>query len=226
LAQRADSRRSDARRSAAHDRRNGARDEEGILPVLAKAVRAVEAAAQRGKVRPSGRTTYQVVALLMREERARVKADTSISEQERTGQLARLDGIATILAKTAARDTSLLALLAEDAKVSDAASQMRRDMLRAAGIEPEPEPEPEENAEEQALQAPKRVVPQTVIARQLANPFLPPDYSAVPRRPTTNRLGSWELLGPLFRAFEYGGDATCMPLPEPTEVPHGIRGSS
>ena len=101
---------------------------------------------------------------------------------------------------------------------------MRRDMLRAAGIEPEHEPEPEENADEQALQAPRRVVPQTVIARQLANPFLPPDYSAVPRRPTTNRLGSWELLGPLFRAFEYGGDATCMPLPEPTEVPHGIRG--
>jgi SNF2 family DNA or RNA helicase len=68
------------------------------------------------------------------------------------------------------------------------------------------------------------VVPQTVIARQLANPFLAPDLSMAPSpRPTTNRLGDWELLTPLFRAFEYGGDATCMPLPEPTDVVHGIR---
>ncbi len=80
-------------------------------------MREVEAAAQRGKVRPNGRTTYQVVALLVREERARVKGDTTMSEAERTEQLKRLDGIATILAKTAARDTSLLELLAEDATV-------------------------------------------------------------------------------------------------------------
>lgn len=200
-------------------------DDEGIIPVLAKAVRQVEAAAQRGKVRPSGRTTYQVVALLMREERARVKTDPAISEAQRTGQLARLDGIATILAKTAARDTSLLALLAEDAVVSHSAVSLKNDMLRAAGLEPEPEDQPDPEPSADAAPAPRRVVPQTVIARQLANPFLAPDFSAVPaRRPTTNRLGGWELLSPLFRAFEYGGDSTCMPLPEPTDVPHGIRG--
>jgi len=28
----------------------------------------------------------------------------------------------------------------------------------------------------------------------------------------------------LFRAFEYGGDATCMPLPEPGKAVHGVRG--
>lgn len=225
MAQRAP-RRSGAPRSAPRDRRRpGGLDDEGIIPVLAKAVRQVEAAAQRGKVRPSGRTTYQVVALLMREERARVKTDSAISEAQRTGQLARLDGIATILAKTAARDTSLLALLAEDAVVSHEAVSLKNDMLRAAGLEPEPEDKPDPEPTGDAPPAPRRVVPQTVIARQLANPFLAPDFSAVPaRRPTTNRLGGWELLSPLFRAFEYGGDSTCMPLPEPTEMPHGIRG--
>ena len=99
-------------------RRTRALDEEGIIPVLARAVREVEAAAERGHVRPAGRTTFQVVALLVREERARVKADEGLGATRRAEQLKRLDGLATILAKTAARDTSLLALLAEDAVVS------------------------------------------------------------------------------------------------------------
>ena len=199
-------------------------EEEGIISVLAKAVRQVEAAAQRGKVRPSGRTAYQVVALLVREERARTKADTTISEAERTAMMTRLDGIATILAKTAARDTTLLELLADGAAVSHAAIELKNDMLRTAGREVVVEEEPEPVATFDPS-TPRRVVPQTVIARQLSNPFLAPDFSAVPTpRPVTNRLGSWELLSPLFRAFEYGGDSTCMPLPEPTTLPHGIRG--
>ena len=212
-------------RTNAHGRRRpSTRDEEGLLPVLAMAVRQVEAAAQRGKVRPSGRATYQAIALLVREERAALKADTTMSEAERATVLTRLDGIATILAKTAARDTSLLAVLADDAVVSSAALALKNEMLQAAGREPEREPEPEPEAPADEASA-RRVVPQTVIAHQLANPFLAPDYSAVPTRPATNRLGGWELLTPLFRAFEYGGDATCMPLPEPSEVlPHGIRG--
>lgn len=175
--------------------------------MLAKTVRQVEAAAQRGKIRPTQRTAYQVVALLVREERARIKADTEVSEAERTNVLTRLDGIATILAKTAARDTSLLALLADGATVSPTAASMRNDMLRAAGREVEEEPEPEPEAVV-AAPATKSVVPKTVMARQLANPFLAPDFSAVHEpRPKTNRLGSWELLSPLFRSFEYGGDS-------------------
>jgi len=223
LAQQA-SRRAGAPRPTQRDRRRSrAGNDEGIIPVLAKTVRQVEAAAQRGKVKPSGRTAYQVVALLVREERARVKGDTTIPESERTAVLTRLDGIATILAKTAARDTSLLELLAEGAPVSYSATVLKNDMLRAAGREAEPEDEPEPQATD-LPQGPRRVVPQTVIARQLANPFLAPDFSAVPApRPRTNRLGDWELLGPLFRAFEYGGDSTCMPLPEPQEAVRGIR---
>ncbi len=219
------SRRAGAPRTTPRDRRRPrAGDDDGIIPVLAKAVRQVEAAAQRGKVPPSGRTAYQVIALLVRQERALVKGDRSMPEAERATVLTRLDGIATILAKTAVRDTSLLQLVAEDAVVSPAAVSLKNDMLRAAGREPEPEEEPEPEAADDLARAARRVVPQAVIARQLANPFLAPDFSAVAEpRPTTNRLGDWELLTPLFRAFEYGGDATCMPLPEPTEVVHGIR---
>ena len=206
-------------------RRSRVGDDEGILAVLAKTVRRVEAAAQRGKVRPSGRTAYQVVALLVREERTRVKADVSMPEAERAAVLTRLDGIATILAMTAARDTSLLELLAEGAVVSTWAVSLKNDMLRAGGREPNPKPEQDRKIAADLVPSARRVVPQTVIARQLANPFLAPDFSAVPSpRPITNRLGDWELLTPLFLAFESGGDATCMPLPEPAEVFHGIAG--
>ena len=225
MAQRAQ-RRGGAPRTAPRDRRRPrGGDDEGIIPVLAKTVRQVEAAAQRGKVPPSGRTAYQVVALLVREERSRVRSDPAIPETERTGVLTRLDGIATILAKTAARDTSLLDLLAEDAVVSPAAVSLRDEMLHAAGRVPEEPEEPEAAADSTPAATPRRVVPPTVVARQLANPFLPPQFSAAAalRRPATNRLGGWELLTPLFRAFEYGGDATCMPLPEPVDVVHGIR---
>ena len=56
---------------------------EGIIPLLARAVREVEASAHRGKASPSGRTKFHVIALLMREERARVKTDETLSDSER-----------------------------------------------------------------------------------------------------------------------------------------------
>ena len=128
------------RRTAPRDqRRVRTLDNEGIIPVLARAVREVETAVERGPVAPSVRTKFQVVALLVREERAHVKADEDLTEARRAEQLKRLDGVATILAKTAARDTSLLQLLAEDAEVSDSARSLKRDMLRAAGVEAAPE---------------------------------------------------------------------------------------
>ena len=65
----------------------------------------------------------------------------------------------------------------------------------------------------------RRVVPQSVVQRRLSNPFLVPDFSAADeRRPRARRLATWELLGPLFRSFEYGGGAACMPLPEPRDI--------
>ncbi len=169
---------------------------------------------------PSVRTKFQVVALLVREERARVKADETSNEAHRAEQLKRLEGIATILAKTAARDTSLFELLGEDAVVSDASKSLKRDMLKAAGLEaPEDEVAPKQSATSPTAE--RRVVPQSIVSRQLANPFLAPDFSAAEqqRKASPRRLAGWELLGPLFRSFEYaGGGPACMALPEPSSV--------
>jgi len=212
-------RRPGARRTVPASRRRVVdRDNDGILPVLARGVREVETAVQRGSVMSSVRTKFQVVALLVREERARVKADTASSEAQRTEQLKRLDGVATILAKTAAQDTSLLALLSEDAVVSDAARSLKRDMLRAAGVETVPEEVTPPEPQEPSAAAERRVVPQSVVSRQLANPFLAPDFSAANQsKARPRRLAGWELLGPLFRSFEYagGGASASMALPEP-----------
>ena len=215
-------RQSSARRTAPRNqRRVRDRDNDGIIPVLARAVRDVEAAAQRGSVMPSVRTKFQVVALLVREERARVKGDESSSDTHRAAELKRLDGVATILAKTAARDTSLLALLAEDAVLSDAAKALKRDMLSDAGVETAPDEVTPPDPAAASATAERRVVPQSVVSRQLANPFLAPDFeSAQQSKPRPHRLAGWELLGPLFRSFEYagGGASTGMALPEPASL--------
>ena len=105
------------RRTASRGRKR-AYDNEGIIPVLARTVREVENAVKRRSAMPSVRTKFQVVALLVREERARVKADESMTEARREAQLKRLDGIATILAQTAAREPSFFHLLAEDAEIT------------------------------------------------------------------------------------------------------------
>jgi hypothetical protein len=193
-------------------------DDEGIIPILARAVREVETAVERGPLKPSGRTKFQVVALLVREERARVNADGAMTEAGRAEQLKRLDGIAKILAKTAARDTSLLALLAEDAVISDSARTLKREMLTAGGLEAPVEEAPAPEPEGPAATSARRVVPQSVISRQLANPFLVPDFeSAQPRAARPRALATWELMGPLLSSFERAssGAAACMQLPEP-----------
>ncbi|MEO6471870.1 MAG: DEAD/DEAH box helicase [Aeromicrobium sp.] len=195
-------------------------DNEGIMPVLARAVREVEAGAQRGRVSPSTRTKFQVVAQLAREERARVKADETSTEAHRAEQLKRLDGVGTILAKTAALDTSLLELLTEDAVFSDSAKSLKRDMLVAAGIEPAPEVEDPAETLASSAMSERQVVPQSVVSRQLANPFLAPEFAPAKPKTQARRLASWELLGPLLSAFERasGGATACMGLPEPSVV--------
>src|SRR5205085_6295106 len=67
----------------------------------------------------------------------------------------------------------------------------------------------------------RRVVPDSVRARMLANPFLPPDYSAAtPTRTRAGMLAGWELLQPLLRSFETSseGAPSCMTLPEPSDT--------
>jgi hypothetical protein len=187
------------------------------MSVLASAVREVQTAVERRRVTPAVRTKFQVIMLLVREERTRVSGRQTGSQSRRVGQLKRLDGIAQALAKTAVRDPALLALLAEDAVVSNAARSLKREMLRAAGIEPAPEETaPAEPAT--ALAGTERaVVPQSVVSRKLANPFLAPDFSARPSTVRPGRLASWELLGPLLSSFERAGSGApaCMALPAP-----------
>ncbi|WGD36634.1 DEAD/DEAH box helicase [Lysinibacter sp. HNR] len=195
---------------------------EGLIPLLARAVREVEASAQRGKTTPLNRTKFQVIALLMRDERSRAKTDPELSDADRAETLKRLDGIASILAKTAARDTSLITLLEPDAPVNEAARKFRRKLLETAGHDV-PEEEPMAPVVEVIVPpelAERQVVPPTVIARQRSNPFLAPDLTPVaPPRPVV-RLSNWELLGPLFKSFEQGagGKAASMSLPEAAPI--------
>ncbi len=100
-------------------------------------------------------------------------------------------------------------------------------MQRAAGFEvtvEEPTPASDVTSD---VSLERRVVPPSVVSRQLANPFLVPDFEVADvKRPRTGRLAGWELLGPLFRSFEYagGGAPACMPLPDPSAVraPEGM----
>lgn len=196
-------------------------DDAPIIPILARKVREVEQKAQRNVLGPTNRTKYQVIALLMREERARVKADSELADAQRSELLKRLDGIAQILARTAAKDTSLIKLLEPDASVGQVAQRFRRDWLIESGAEL--------SADELIItrEAPaavplaeNQVVPDSVRARQLANPFLAPALDrAAAQYPPARRLASWELLGPLFKSFELGsgGGSATMELPEAPE---------
>ena len=215
-----------ARRSVPRKRRR-VHHRGDVVPVLTRTAREVEAAARRGRVTPAVRTKFEAAALLLRDERARVRAAGG-SDSHRAEQLKRLDSVATVLATTAVQDPGLLELLAEDSGASDAAWSLKGEMLRDFGIEP---------AAEQIAPAPtatasgaseRGVVPQSVVSRQLANPFLAPDFSAVAQRASRpRRLAGWELLGPLLSSFERAGAAApaCMTLPAPTArfTPAGLE---
>jgi hypothetical protein len=198
-----------------------------VVAALSRTARELEAAARRGRVTPAVRTKLQAVAMLLRDERARVRAAAG-SDSYRAEQLRRLDGVATILATTAVRDAGLLALLAEDAGVSDAARSLKLEMARDLGIDPAPEETAPAETATALAGTERRVVPQSVISRQLANPFRAPDLSAVPQRASRpHHLAGWELLGPLFGSFERAsaGAPACMALPAPTArfTPAGLE---
>ncbi|MGC5222080.1 DEAD/DEAH box helicase [Micromonospora sp. DT81.3] len=201
-------------------------DDAPIIPILARKVREVEAKAQRGKLGPTNRVKFQVIAFLVREERARVKADAGFTDAVRSELLKRLDGVATILAKTAARDTSLIQLLEVDQATSPVARRMRRDWLLESGAELAPDEliitdeAPKSTSVVPAALAERQVTPLAIEARQLANPFLAPDLSKPARKEAPRRrLDGWELMGPLYKAFEIGagGSAASMELPEVPE---------
>jgi hypothetical protein len=194
------------------------RDNEGILPVLAQHVRRLENAVKRGQLASSDYSRFQAIALLARDERARVKADTSVSEGQRDGQLKRLEGIGTILAQTAAREPSFFHLLDAKADVSDGTRRLMREMQVAGGMTPTAQAETRQAEDDEQSQ--RRVTPTAVRASQLANPFQRPDFSGIPEMPSTRRLLGWELIEPLLNSFEHAapGARACMPLPDPATL--------
>ncbi|GGF02459.1 DEAD/DEAH box helicase [Mycetocola zhadangensis] len=219
---RGSSRGSSSRGSSRHD------EDAPIIPILARKVREVEAKAQKGKVGPTNRTKFQVIAFLVREERAKVKADTTLSDSTRAELLKRLDGVATILAKTAARDTSLITLLEADAATTPVAQKLRRDWLLESGAELSPDELIITTSSKPVLEpvvpaelAEKQVIPQSVKSRLLANPFLAPVLDQPEAKPPVRgRLSNWELMNPLYKAFEQGsgGRAASMELPEAPRI--------
>ncbi len=89
-------------------------DEAPIIPILARKVREVEAKAQRGKLGPTNRVKFQVIAFLVREERARVKTDAEVPDAARAELLKRLDGVATIADEAVATARDLFARVNSD----------------------------------------------------------------------------------------------------------------
>lgn len=232
----APARKSGQRRTAAQ-RASARHDESPIIPILARKVREVEAKAQRGKLGPTNRVKFQVIAFLVREERARVKADGDLADAVRAELLKRLDGVATILAKTAARDTSLIQLLEVDQATSPVAKRMRRDWLLESGAELAPDeliitdaPVVASIPVVPAALAERQVTPPQIESRRDANPFLAPDLSlARSKESPRRRLDGWELMGPLYKAFETGagGGSATMQLPPVPEFdrlsPRGLE---
>ena len=182
--------------------------------MLEKAARAVDQAVATGRITSSTREMFQSVALLVRELRDRINAD-DLTDTKRNAQLKPVNAVATVLARTAARNGTLLELLAEGATPPDENSPALVELRRGTGLAA-PERAVVAESVAAAARAERRVVPQSVISRQLANPFLAPDFSQPPPpRPKARRLASWELLGPLLRAFETASDGapSCMDLP-------------
>ena len=172
-----------------------------------------------GRSRPSNRTKFQAVALLMREERARVKVDTDDQRlaARRADEAARRRGARSWRRRR--RATPRHRAARRGGGRVRGAKALKRDMQISAGMELRRRTRSSCRAAPVARVPERQVVPQAVVPRQLANPFLPPDF-ALADQPVAHprRLANWELFGPLFKSFEYGagGGAASMPLPEPT----------
>ena len=224
-------RQSGARRTAPRNqRRVRDRDNEGIIPVLARAVREVETARPARPVTPSARTKFQVVALLVREERARVKADTRAHRgpARRAAQAARRhrhdpgqDRRPRHLAARAAR---------RGRRGLRRGPALKREMLTAAGVEAAPE-EARRPSPTRRLLRRHRAPGGAAVGR------LPPAGQPVPRprllrrrRPRVRaaparQLGAARPAVPLLRVRR-GGAPACMPLPEPRHAARPRRPAS
>src|SRR4051812_17817157 len=182
----------------------------------------VDRAVTQRRVTSETRARFQAVALLLREQRSEART-APMSEVQRTAQMKRIDGLAVALARTAARDATLFALLADDAPLLPDTATATRELRLKAGLAVEAEPAVTAQPGSTPARDQRQVLPQSAVARNLANPFLVPDYAAAPSgqpRPRPRLLADWELIPSLLRAFEEStaGAPSCMNLPDPRDV--------
>ena len=71
------------RRGRGRNDRRPRDDNEGVLPVLAQAVRRLENAVARGRISGGDYNRYQAIALLAREERGGVRMEVSLTDARR-----------------------------------------------------------------------------------------------------------------------------------------------
>jgi superfamily II DNA or RNA helicase len=196
------------------------RQDQGPIAAMAQAAAAVDVAVQRKRVTPTTRATFQAIGILIRELRAQAKTE-KMPEVQRAATLKRIDGLAAALARTSARESTLFALLTDDANVLPGTAAALRELRERAGMAAVEVEEAPQQFDAPPAKDERQVVPRSVISRQLANPFLAPDYSNVPAsRPKPRLLVDWELLNPLLRAFETAqpGVTSCMTLPAPSHA--------
>ena len=181
-------------------------------------MRRVAGAVDKGKVTATTLATFQAVALVARELRAQAKAEPN--ERRRSAELKRLEGLGESMARTAARNASLLRLLGDGVALLPTTNEVARELRDKAGMpQPEAPAAPAASPDAAPVALKPQVVPQSVVARQLANPFLAPDHSAAPAAAAPVRLlADWALIDPLLRSFEEasGGGTSCMDLPQPS----------
>ena len=157
--------------------------------------------AQRGPVDPPARTKFQVVALLVREERARVKADGPVTEAaaRRAAQAPRRrrhhpgqDRGPRHLAARAARRGRRRLRRGPVAQARDADG--RRHRAAARGRASPPEPDGRHRREPSAGSSRSRSSRASSPTRSWPPTSRPPSR----REPRPRRLATWELLGPLL----------------------------
>jgi superfamily II DNA or RNA helicase len=166
------------------------------------------------------RAEFQAVTLLLREQRVEA-ATTSMSPAQSAATQKRLEGLATSLARVATRDGSLFELLADGAPILPGTKDAVRALRAKAGLVIAAEAAEAPTAAPPVPERERQVIPQSAVARTLANPFLAPDFSAAPAaRPKPRLLVDWELIKPLLRSFEQAtaGARSCMTLPPPGQT--------
>ena len=143
-------------------------------------------------------------------------------------QLKRLDGVATILAKTAARDTSLLAPAGRGRRESPTRPALEREMHRRGRHGAEEDEPSRSPTSRPAARTERRVVPQSVAAAPAGQPVPGPRLLRRPRPPRPGP-GGWpagSCSARCFRSFETAArrrPAWSCPSRAPSRLPPGLE---